>query len=47
MHVCLVDFQDTSALSNVNTYPLMDFVSFVTDIQFTSLYTPNTDGYLV
>jgi hypothetical protein len=47
MHVCLEDFQDTSALPNIKTYLLMDFVSFVTDIQFTSLYSPSTNEYLV
>src|SRR3954464_9056175 len=37
MIVCLEDFQDTAAPPNVNTNPLVDFVSFISDIQFASL----------
>ena len=47
MHVCLEDFQETAALSKVKTYPLVDFESLVSDIQFASLYPSSTAGYLV
>ena len=45
--VCLEDFHDTAALANVNTYPLVDFESFISDIQFASLYPSRTARYLV
>lgn len=47
VQVCLDDFQDTISPSSVKTYPLMDFVSFESDIQFASLYPSSTVGYLV
>ena len=46
MHVYLEDFQETAAPSKVNTYSLMDFKSFISDIQFASLYPSSTAGYL-
>ena len=47
MQVCLEDFQDTAAPPRVKTYPLMDFESLVSDIQFVSQYPSSTAGYLV
>lgn len=47
MHVCLEDFQETAAPLRVKTYPLVDFESVVSDIQFASLYPSSTTGYLV
>ena len=47
MQVCLDDFQDTAALPNVNTWPLVDLESFVSKIQFALLYLSNTERYLV
>ena len=38
IHVCLKDFQDTTALPRVNTYPLVDFNSSESTIQLASLY---------
>ena len=36
IHVCFEDFQDTTAPLSVKTYPLVDFESFESDIQFVS-----------
>ncbi|CAL8148196.1 unnamed protein product [Prunus armeniaca] len=47
MHVCLEDFQDTAAPHNVNTYPLVDLVSVLSEIQLASLYPSNIGGYLL
>ena len=47
MHVCLEDFQDIATLPRVKTYPFVDFVSFVSDIQLASLYPSSTIGYRV
>ncbi|CAL5433238.1 unnamed protein product [Camellia sinensis] len=47
MQVCLEDFQDTAAPPRVKTYPLVDFKSLVSDIQFASQYPSSTVGYLV
>ena len=47
MQVCLEDFQDTVAPPRVKTYPLVDFESLVSDIQFVSQYPSSTAGYLV
>ena len=47
IHVCLDDLQDTAAPPNVNTYPLVDFVSLVSVIQFASQYPSSTSGYSV
>lgn len=45
--VCLEDFQDTAAPAIVNTYPLVDFESLISDIQLASLYPSRTAGNLV
>ena len=45
MHVCLEDFQDTTAFLRVNTYPLVDFNSSESAIQLVSLYSSSTGGY--
>ena len=37
IHVCLEDFHDIAAPPRVNTYPLVDLVSILSDIQFASL----------
>ena len=47
MQVCLEDFQDTTAPRRVKTYPLVDFESLVSDIQFAAQYPSSTAGYLV
>ena len=47
MHVCLEDFQDIAAPPKVNTYPLVDFVSVLSDIQFASVNPSSTGEYLV
>ena len=47
MHVCLEGFQDTAEPPSVKTYPLVDSVSFVLDIQLESLYPSSTTGYRV
>ena len=47
MHVCLEDFQDTTAPQSVKTYPLVDLESFVSDIQLASLYPSSTARYQV
>ena len=44
---CLKDFHDIAAPASVNTNPLVDFESFISDIQFVSLYPSRTAGYLV
>ena len=36
IHVCFVDFQETTAPPRVKTYPLVNIESIVFDIQFTS-----------
>ena len=36
MHVYFEDFQDIVAPLSIKTYPLMDFESFISDIQFVS-----------
>ena len=36
MQVCMEDFQDTTAPPRVKTYPLVNFESLVSDIQFAS-----------
>ncbi|XP_057489423.1 uncharacterized protein LOC130775289 [Actinidia eriantha] len=46
MHVCLEDFQDTAAPPCMKTYPLVDFESFMSDIQVASQYPSSTTGYL-
>ena len=43
----LEDFQDTAAPPIVKTYPLVDLVSFVSDIQLASLYPSSTVGFWV
>ncbi|KAL2460236.1 Uncharacterized protein Adt_43656 [Abeliophyllum distichum] len=47
MQVCFEDFQDTAAPPSVNTYPLVDLESFISDIQFASQYPSNTAGHLI
>ena len=47
MIVYLQDFHDTAAPPNVNTNPLVDFVSVISGVQFTSLYPSTTTEYLV
>ena len=47
MQVCLEDFQDIAAPPRVKIYPLVDFESLVSDIQFASQYPSSTAGYLV
>ena len=47
MQVCLEDFQDTVAPPRVKTYPLVDFESLVSDIQFASQYPSNIARYLI
>ena len=47
MQFCLEDFQDTDAPPSIKTYPLVDFESLVSDIQFASQYPSSTAGYLV
>ena len=42
--VYLEDFQATTAPASVNTYPLVDFESFISNIQFASLY-PTVTGH--
>ena len=42
IHICLEDFQDTTAPPRVNTYPLVDFDSSVSTIQLASLYPLST-----
>ena len=37
IHVCLEDFQETAAPPKVNTYPLVYFVSILSEIQLASL----------
>lgn len=39
IHVCLVDFQETSSLPNVKTCPLVDLDVVLSKIQFASLYS--------
>ena len=46
IHVCLDDFHDIATPPIVNIYPLVDFESLVSDIQFASLYHSSTAGYL-
>ena len=41
------DFQDTVAPPTVKTYPLVDFESLVSNIQFASQYPSSTTRYLV
>ena len=36
IHVCFVDFQETTVPPRVKTYPLVDFESLVSDIQLGS-----------
>ena len=45
IHVCLDDFHDTAAPPSVNTYPLVDLLSVLPEIQLASLYPSNTGGY--
>ena len=47
IHVYFEDFHDTAAPPSMNTNPLVDFVSFISEIQLASLYTSSTAGYLV
>ena len=47
IHVYFEDFHDTAAPPSVNTYPLVDFVSFILEIQLASMYPSSTVGYLV
>ena len=37
IHVCLEDFQEIAAPPNVNTHPLVDLVSVLSEIQLASL----------
>ena len=37
IHVCLEDFQEMAAPPKVNTYPLVDLVSVLSEIQLASL----------
>jgi len=46
MQYCLEDFQDTDTPPSVNTYPLVDFDSSKSTIQFASLYASSTGEYL-
>ena len=41
MQVCLDDFQETAPPANVNTYPLVGFTSYVSEIQLASQYPSN------
>lgn len=45
--IYLDDFHDTTASVDVNTYPLVDFESFILDIQIVSIYSSSTAAYLV
>ena len=45
IHVCLKDFQDTSASPRVYTFPLVDLDSSESAIQLASLYPSSTGGY--
>ena len=45
IHVCLKDFQDIAVPPRVNTYPLVDFDSSKSAIQFASMYPSSTGGY--
>ena len=47
MTVCLEDFHDTAEPPSVNTYPLVDFETFISDVQFASLYPSRIVGNLV
>ena len=47
MQVCLEDFQDRAIPPRVKTYPLVDFESLVSDIQFASQYPSSTAGYQI
>ena len=47
IHVCFDDFQDTHAPLKINTYPLVDFESFESDIQLASQYPSRIAGYRV
>ena len=47
MHVCLEDFQDPTAPQTVKTYPFVDLVSFVSNIQLATLYPSSTARYRV
>ena len=46
IHDCLDDFYNIVVPPIVSTYPLVDFESFVSDIQFASLYPSSTTVYL-
>ena len=41
MQVCLDDFQETAPPASVNTYPLVGFISSVSEIQLASQYPYN------
>ena len=43
--VCLENFHDIAVPTNMNTYPLVNFESFISDIQFASLYPSRTLEY--
>ena len=45
IQVCLENFQDTVAPLRVKMYPLVDFDSSESAIQFASLYPSSTGGY--
>ena len=47
IHVCFEDFHDTDPPLIVNIYPLVDFVSFVSDIKFASLNPLSIVRYLM
>ena len=44
MQVCLDDFQETALPTSVNTYPLVGFTSFVSEIQLESQYPSKKVG---
>jgi len=45
MQVCLKDFQDIASPPRVKMYPLVDFDSSKSAIQYASMYHPNTGRY--
>lgn len=47
IHVYFEDFHDTAAPPRVNTYPLVDLVSKLSEIQLASLNPSSTCGYFV
>lgn len=44
IHVFLVYYQETVVPPSINAYPLVDLISSLSDIQFTSLYPSKTSA---